>query len=259
MFVRNWRGDFIMPAEKDKPASGFVAETDEYPESSIDFSKAITLKPLKAGALQPYSLQEFMQDETRQLQNRVASQLMKEWAEKVDNDFLNADSNPATEPRGLKNIAGIETLDAGDGANGSPLSFNKCLQSEGLLRARNQFGDPVWIINSKTATHARSKLRNNVAGSIYIGTTSQIADRRFVESNVVSSTVVKGSGADLSEMFLVVPSSVVIVHWALPTIEIDRSIGFKSDTVWVKMRGYCNIGLKRPKDLVRLHSIDTDA
>ena len=63
-FVENWRGDFVLPAEDTKPASGFIAETADYPESSIDYKAAITLKPLKVGALQPFSLQSFMQDET---------------------------------------------------------------------------------------------------------------------------------------------------------------------------------------------------
>ena len=121
-FVENWRGDFILPAEDTEPASGFIAETAEYPESSIDYKEAVTLQPKKVGALQPFSLLSFMQDETRQLQNSINSQLMKEWAKKVDDDFLNADGNPATEPKGILQVTGIQTLDAGSGANGDALT-----------------------------------------------------------------------------------------------------------------------------------------
>lgn len=256
-FVENWRGDFILPAEDTEPESGFIAETADYPESSIDYKQAITLRPLKVGALQPFSLQSFMQDETRQLQNSINSQLMQEWAKKVDDDFLNADGNPVTEPKGILEITGIQELDVGAGNDGDPLTFAKCIESEGKLTENNQDMPPIWLLNAKTVTHARSTLRNNVAGSLYIGTTSQFADRRFVQTNVVSDKLTKGSSTDLSGAILLIPSSVVVVQWAMPTVAIDRSIGFKNDVVWTKISGYVNVGLKRPKDVVYLKNIKT--
>ena len=81
---------------------------------------------------------------------------------------------------------------------------------------------------------------------------------RFVMTNIVKSDLVKGSsGATLSQAVLLVPSSVVIVQWAMPTIAIDRSIGFKNDIIWTKISGYVNIGLKRPKDVVNYKNIIT--
>ena len=255
--IENWRGNFLMPSEDTKPASGFIAETADYPESSIDYKAAISLAPLKVGALQPFSLQSFMQDETRQLENSINSQLMKEWAKKVDDDFLNADGSPVTEPKGLLNITGIQSIDV-TGSNGGPVTFAKCLEAEGKLRENNQDMPPVWLINSKTLVHARGTLKNNVAGANYIATTKMFADRRFVESNVVKSNLTKGSsGAVLSQALLIVPESVVIVQWAMPAISIDRSLGFKNDTIWTKISGYVNIGVKRPKDIVNFKNIKT--
>ena len=256
-FVENWRGDFVLPAEDTKPASGFIAETADYPESSIDYKAAITLKPLKVGALQPFSLQSFMQDETRQLQNSINSQLMKEWAKKVDDDFLNADGSPATEPKGILSVTGIQTLESGSSANGDALTFAKCIEAEGLFTENNQDMQPIWIINAKTVTHARSTLRNNVAGSLYIGTTSRLADRKFVQTNVVTDKLTKGSSSDLSGALLIIPSSIVVVQWAMPSIAIDRSLGFKNDVVWTKISGYVNIGVKRATDIVYLKNIKT--
>ena len=257
-FIENWRGNFLIPAEDTKPASGFIAETADYPESSMDYKEAVNLKPLKVGALQPFSLQSFMQDETRQLQNSLNSQLMKEWAKKVDDDFLNADGTPDTEPKGILNITGIQELEAGSGADGANLTFAKLIEAEGLLTSIDQDAPPTWLINAKTLTHARSTLRNTVAGSLYIGNNRQIADRKFVMSNVVKSNLTKGSsGATLSQAILFIPQSVVIVQWAMPVVSIDRSLGFKSDTVWTKISGYVNIGLKRPKDVVYLKNIKT--
>ena len=257
-FIENWRGNFVLPKENAEPASGFIAETADYPESSITFDQQLNLSPLKVGALQPFSLQAFMQDETRQLQNSINSQLMKEWGKKVDDDFLNADGAPATEPKGLLNYAGIQSLETA-GANGGALTFPKCIEAEGLLTAENQDMPPVWLVNSKTVTHARSTLKNAVSGAQYIGTTKMFADRRFVESNVVKSDLTKGTGTGLSQAILMVPSSFVVVQWAMPVVSLDRSLGFKNDTVWVKISGYVNCGLKREKDFINFKSIKTSA
>ena len=66
-----------------------------------------------------------MQDETRQLQNSINSQLMREWAKKVDDDFLNADGTPDTEPKGILSVTGIQTLETGSSANGDASNFCK--------------------------------------------------------------------------------------------------------------------------------------
>ena len=256
-FIENWRGNFLLPAEDTKPASGFIAETSDYPESSIDYKEAVNLKPLKVGALQPFSLQSFMQDETRQLQSSINNQLMREFAQKVDDDFLNADGNPTTEPKGILNITGILELDTAE-ANGGALTFEKMIEAEGLLTQADQDMPPTWLINAKTLTHGRSTLRNSVAGAKYIATPQQIADRRFVMSNVVKSNLTKGSsGAVLSQALLIVPQSIVVVQWSMPVVSIDRSIGFKSDTVWTKISAYVNIGLKRATDVVNFKNIKT--
>ena len=255
--VENWRGDFILPSEDTKPQSGFIAETSDYPESSIDYKQAFILKPLKVGALQPFTLQSFMQDETKKLQDSINTQLMREWSQKVDDDFLNADGNPTTEPKGILNVTGVQSLESGSTADGDALTFGKCIEAEGKLTEVDQFNQPVWVINAKTLTHARATLRNNVAGSLYIASTKALADRKFVQTNVVKSDLTKGSSSDLSQAILLVPSSVVVVHWAMPVISIDRSIGFKNDIVWTKISGYCNIGLKRATDVVNLKSIKT--
>lgn len=256
-FVENWRGDFLLPAEDTKPASGFVAETADYAESSIDYKEAVSLSPLKVGALQPFSLQSFMQDETRQLQASISSQLMKEWARMVDMDFLYG-TGTNNRPKGIATLAEIQTLATGAGANGDALTFGKCIDAEGLLKDKDQDMPPLWLVNSKTVTHARQTLRNNVAGSLYIGTTRRLADRRFIETNIVKADLSKGTSTKLSAAHLIIPSSVVVVSWAMPSIAIDRSIGFKSDTVWTKVSGYVNIGLKRQEDFVYLKDIKTD-
>ena len=137
------------------------------------------------------------------------------------------------------------------------LTFAKLIEAEGKLTEQNQDMQPIWIVNSKTVTHARSTLRNNVAGSLYIGTTSRLADRRFVQTNVVTDKLTKGSSSDLSGAVLIIPSSIVVVQWAMPSIAIDKSLGFKADIVWTKISGYVNIGVKRATDIVYLKNIKT--
>ena len=160
-------------------------------------------------------------------------------------------------PKGIATLAGVQTLDTGTGADGDPLTFGKCIDAEGLLKDKDQNESPLWLVNSKTVTHARQTLRNDTAGALYIGTTRRLADRRFVETNIIKSDLTKGAGTNLSAAHLIIPSSVVVVSWAMPTVAIDRSIGFKNDTVWMKVSGYVNIGIKRQADFVYLKNIKT--
>ena len=256
-FIEGWRGNFLLPAEDTRPTTGFVAETADYSESSIDYKNAISLGPLKVGTLQPFSQQTFLQDETKMLQASISRQLVSEWSKMVDMDFLYGPGN-ANRPKGIATLAGVQSLESGTGADGDPLTFGKCITAEGLLKEKDQNEPPLWLVNSKTVTHARQTLRNDVAGSLYIGTTRRLADRRFVETNIIKSDLTKGAGTNLSAAHLIIPSSVVVVSWAMPTVAIDRSIGFKNDTVWTKISGYVNIGIKRQADFVYLKNIKTD-
>ena len=256
-FVENARGNYLIPAEDTKPSSGFVAEGSDYPESDIDYKNQVNLSPLKCGAIQKFTFQMLLQDETKLLQNSINSQLMKQWAQKVDDDFMNADNNPATEPKGILNYSGIQSIE-GTGADGDDLTFDSLIDASGLLRANDQDMNPVWITNSKVITKAMKTLRNNVAGSLYIGDSKQIANMKYVETNIVKSNLTKGSsGAVLSQAVLIIPSSIVIVQWNMPFISLDRSNGFANDEIWVKISGYINVGLKRPKDVVNYKNIKT--
>ena len=262
-FIENWRGDFLMPAEDAKPASGFVAEGADLPESSITFKNAIKLSPLRVGTTQPFTMRELLQDKTQQLENRINMALQAEWAKKVDGDFMSADGNPATEPKGILEVTGIQSKDASDDANeGAPLTFALIKDCQTLLEDNNQTEPGTWIINAKVAGASRKILRNNVAGALYIMTMSggmeMFGDMRKVVTNLMPSNKAKGtSTADLSYAALVIPSSIVVVHWAMPTLSIDRSIGFKSDTIHAKISGLCNIGLRRAKDVVVLKNLTT--
>ena len=255
-FVEGARGNYLIPAEDTKPSSGFVAEGSAYPESDIDYKNQVSLSPLRCGAIQKFTYQTLLQDETRQLQNSINSQLMKQWAQKVDGDFMNADGT-ANKPKGILNITGIQEIE-GSGADGDDLTFASLIDASGLLRANDQDMKPTWITNSKVITKAMKTLRNNVAGSLYIGDNKQIANMKYVETNIVKSDLTKGSsGATLSQAVLIIPSSIVIVQWNMPFISIDRSNGFANDEIWTKISGYVNIGLKRPKDVVNYKSIKT--
>ena len=256
-FIMNQKGNLEIPGQDTKPASGFIGESGSYPEASIDFKTSVSLKPLKVGCLQDVTLQLLRQDETQRVQQDIAKALMLEWAEKVDTEFMYADGNPATEPKGLLEITGIQTKDASDDANaGSPLTFNLIKDCETLLEQNNQMMPGTWIISAKQAGVARKALKAQASGATFVLNKDGFGDMKYIISNIISDKQSKGtSGAVLSDAVLLIPESVVIVHWGAPMLSVDHSLGFKEDKVWLKVNGYCNIGLKRPKDLVHLKNL----
>lgn len=256
--VIQWRGDFVMPSEDTKPTGAWKAETSEYDEASIDYKAGFTLQPKKLGFLQPFSLQSFIQDQNKQMMNSINSQLMKAWAVIVDTSFL-YDDGSGQKPKGLLELTGVQELDT-DGANGASLDYGKCLEAEALLLNADQDMAPSWIVNTKTITKARGTLRTNTSGASWLATKNKLADTKTVVTNILKSNLTKGSAAaKLSEAVLVIGSSCYVIHWDDPTISLDRSLGFKSDTIWAKISGYCNFGFARPAvDVVRVKNLLTD-
>ena len=259
-FIRGLRGKFVLPGVKDKPASGFVSETADFPESSIDFEKATELSPLKVGTLQPVTRQSLIQDETMLLQNTLANEMQMEFAKKVDDDFLNGDAS-ANRPRGVLEIAGIQSLSSSSTANaGAKISHSLLQDTRSLLEENNQYETPVFLINSKTAKRCRQILRAQASGAKFLLEGDMLIDIRALTTNLVKSDTAKGtSTANLSQLVCAIPQSIVVCDWYMPRIEIDFSLGFKSDQIFIKICSYLNIGLSRKKDVVLLKDIDTTA
>ena len=255
--ISGWKGKFLLPKENAKPSTGWLAETATYPVSSVSYDNALELSPLKVGTTQKVTLQELLQEEHDVLEASLSSQLLKDFAEKTDDAFLNADGT-SNKPKGVLNYSDILSKDSSSMANkGGALTFDLIKDCQTLLENENQLDMPVWLINSKTAGKARKKLRNAVAGADYLMKGGQFGDMRYIMSNIVSSTKQKGTSTmTLSDALLFIPMSYCLIQWAEAQISVDRSNGFFDDTVAFKVSAYINGGVKRPKDFVWLKNLD---
>ena len=257
--VSGWKGKFLLPKEKDKPASAFVSEASSYPESSMTYDNALELSPLKCGTIQKVTLQELLQEEHDLLEGSILSQLLKDFAQKTDDLFLTG-NGVAPNPKGVFSYTGIQSKELGvDGNNGGELTFDDCKDIQTLIEETDQTLPPVWVINSKTAGYGRKKLRSSTANSRYLIESGMLADMRMIISNILKSNLQKGtSTANLSEALCFIPSSFIMVQWAEPQISMDtKGDNFEKDLVSFKVSSYLNAGVAREKDFVRVRHIDT--
>ena len=219
--------------------------------------KRITLKPLRIAVKQSVTKTSLLQDSTMMLQQNIGDALQSEFAVKVDSDMLNNNADLTKRPKGILNTTGIQVKDASSNANaGAALTFGLIKDCESLLEDNNQEKKGTWLINSRTAGFARKTLRNAVMGSNYIMKNEMFGDMQAILTNIVSRTRVKGtSGPILSDAILVVPDSIAICSWYLPTLEVDFSIGRGKSLVWLFLTAWNNVAMRRAKDLVHLKNL----
>ena len=257
--ISGWKGKFLLPKEKDKPSSGWVAEGSAYPESSMTYDNAVSLSPLRCGTIQKVTLQELIQEEHDLLESSIMSQLLDDFAVKTDTEFLSGDGTN-NKPKGVFAFTGIQEKVLGDTANaGGELDFDTVKDVETLIETTNQFRSPLWLINAKTAGWGRKELRSPSAGSKFLIDSGRLGDMRMLISNILKSNLAKGtSTANLSEALCFVPSSYVLVQWAQAQISVDKSgDNFEKDLVSFKVSAYLNGAPSRETDFVRVRHINT--
>ena len=181
----------------------------------------------------------------------VERALLKEWASAFDAQALNGDGL-TTNIKGILRTTGL--LEApqktGLGANvGDTLSWEKLTQAvEKIEKANGSSMDLAWLINPETKRKSSNILKSATSGSKFIFEGNMLGGKRTAVSTLIPNNVSRGTKNNLSNLLLVAPSMVCIVHWSLPAISLSDTgkDWFEQDETAFRVQGYCNVGLERP-------------
>lgn len=252
----------VLPGVSDKPSFGWSDGNSAFVEQSMTFEKSLELSPRFAGCLQPLSLSILVQNTNDSLESLVRGELLRSFQSGVEKDLL-AGMATTTRPAGIMEIAGTTEIEAQEASNtdGSKPSLSTFMRAERKLFEKNQFSEPVWIINSDLETFAKSTLRwGSTVGSMPLLDRGLLVDRRYVRTNSMPNDRSKGSGSGLSEAALVIPSSIVCARWGggmQLSVSTQESEAFKAGGVLIRLLDSLNIGLRRKADVVRVENIIT--
>ena len=240
LMLNSLQSKITLPGLDDAPTFGWSDGNSAFSEQAMTFQKVLELSPRFAGCLQPLSLSILVQNQNDSLESLVRGELLRSFQSGVEKDLL-AGMGTSTRPTGILEISGTTEIESQttSNTNGAKPSLSTFMRAERKLFEKNQFSEPVWIINSDLETYAKSTLRwGSTVGSMPLLDGGRLVDRRYVRTNSVPNDRTKGTGTGLSEAALVIPSSIVCARWGggmQLSVSTQETDAFKAGGVLIRL------------------------
>lgn len=197
----------------------WYGENEQISDVDVDFDE-VTLLPSSIKSVK--TLTRFSNELARQsivsLDATIKDRLVKDVADKIDAAFLTGTGGtPAgTEPVGILNYAGVQTLDAA-------ISFDTLIDAWGMLLSANANTAAAKILMHPTDFVALRKVKQGTGSNQYVLTPDPTQDgvfRLFGSQVIITSRIPQGQGvlADFSQ--------IAVARDQAPTVKIlDQTFG----------------------------------
>lgn len=217
----------------------------------------ITLDPKKFAAYTVVD-REAVEDSNPALMTIVENSLIKDFAVKLDQEFVAGDGTG----QNLLGLLGISGFTAGPstGANGTSLTGSAGLDflfdTVGAYEAANNDPDKAaWLMNSRTFASIR-KLKDSQGRPIInvdmaAGAPKTLCGHRVFITNNISSTLTVGTSTDTSSLLLVDFSQIVVAVSRQVELMMSTDVAFQSDQVALRVTGRFDIGAPQPTAIVK--------
>jgi len=229
------------------PAPVFLDELEEIPLSDLDLDE-FTI-PVKAIKAMVRGSSEAFEDSDPDLLQLVADNLNIAMSLKADRALVAG--SIATEPKGfdgLLNIAGTQSINVA-----GPLSWDHILKAQGLLAESLIPGPYSALVGPRVAT-ALALTKEEAGSNAYLGAPAgapPMFDTRWMP-------ITAGAGPKTT-VVVFAPSQVTVVLRKSVTVEVDRSLGFRTDSVYVRGKHRLGMSVAHPTAIVRLADVDAPA
>lgn len=213
-FITGLRGNVAFPKETGVSTADWINENEPAPESNYTVGQ-IGLNPKTIAAYTTLTRTLLLQS-TPDAEMIARDNLVKAMALKIDQTVLYG-SGVAPVPKGIANYSGIKKLTAGFGTDGGYPTYEKLIELCGEIEAANaNINGLKWLINAKT--QARLMITpvqaSGVEGNFIIRDgSSTFCGKPYYVTNQVRSTLTKGNGTNLSEIYLGDWSQIYIGEW----------------------------------------------
>jgi HK97 family phage major capsid protein len=181
--------------------------------------------------------------------------LLRVLAVKLDAGLLEG-SGSAPEVRGLKNVAGIQTLAAA--TNGQQPTFDNFSDAIALLEGINIDPETIRVVMHTRNVSTLRKIKASTAGTYLWGDPSQASARpvwgkNWLATTQLSTNEVQGtSGSVCNSAYIFSAPEVIFVRRQDPQLVVDRSRLFNSDQSEVRVTQRLDLIVPNPTAIVRL-------
>ena len=106
---------------------------------------------------------------------------------------------------------------------------------------------PSFIVNPNIKAKAKNVLRFAVNGSLPLWKNGMLGDLPTGVTTLMPNNLSKGSGNNLSNIFITVPSEICVVNFGLPAIALstEGATWFQADQTAYRIVAYADVGLIR--------------
>jgi HK97 family phage major capsid protein len=201
------QGNVDIPRLKASASTGWVAENAPLTPSDHQFDK-VAMTPKHVGAITELS-RNMLQQPSVDIEQLVRNDFAAILAEAMDRAALNG-SGTGAEPRGVLNVAGIGNVALG--TNGAAMTIDTAADLMGAVQQLDVANNARGFATTPKVQTAALKLKDNNARPYDANTIWKNENVLF--SNVVPSSLTKGSGTNLSAAIYGNWSDLLIGYWS---------------------------------------------
>ncbi len=235
------RGNVTIPKRTASVATGWVAEDSPLGVSDPQFA-SIGLTPKHAGAISEWSRNMILQS-SPDVEMLARDDMAKQLAEVLDAAAIYG-TGTATQPTGILSTPGIGSVAAG--TNGSVLTYDLLADLVGAVDDSNADGSSTAFLTNTRVRRALAKIKTSYGEPLGLDVLFQGKSAAY--SNLVPSTLAKGTGTGLSALIYGNWSELLIGVWS----ELDILVNPYDSTAYSK--GNVRIRAMMTMDLAVRHA-----
>lgn len=231
---------------------GWAAENQPIPMTDEAFDR-VGLRPKHAGGIVELS-RNMLQQSSPDIEQLVRADLAAVLARALDSAAI-AGTGQNNDPVGILHTPNVPVLSLG--TNGGGLNYDAIADLMGLPMAANVEGDSMAFIgNTKVRQHV-AKMLNLQGQPLGFDTIFEGAPQYW--TNLVPSTLTKGTGANLSALIYGNWSDLLIGFWSELDVLVNpfAQPSYSKGNVLVRAMMTCDIAVRHPESFAAIVDIDT--
>ena len=250
-------GNVDIPRQKSAGSVYWVGEGGTLSQTGGQFDK-VSLSPKHIGALSVIT-RNMLQQSTPDIEMMVRADMLQTVALGIDAAALYG-TGSAFQPLGIANQSGIGSVIGG--TNGGALTIDNLIDLETFVTSNNADDGALAYLTNAKAVGALKKLKSTTGQYLWTnspmgqrsGTPGEINGYTMARTNQARSTLIKGSGSGLSEVFFGDWSQVMVGEWGvLEILPNPYAAGiYESGGVELRVLQSLDIGVRHPQSFATM-------
>lgn len=255
-FLDGLTGDVKFPRESNNLSATWEGETDANAEETPTYDN-VSLSPKRLGFFVDVSRQSLLQTNPA-IDARIERNMINAVRRALETAAINGSGTDPI-PEGILNTTGIGSNDIG--TNGGAQTWGNWVDNETSVAADNaDMGSLAYLTNAKVRGQAKQTIVDSGSGRyIWPVNATEVNGYPVGVSNLVPSSLSKGTGSGLSALIFGNFNDLVIGQWGGLEVLVDPYTQATSGIVRMIINMYADVAVLHPESFSATQDIDTTA